>query len=238
LFENRDASGTSWLPDATPMFGVHRAWRGWEVMLHGNLFVQFLYEPGFIHRTGGFAERQFSSVNWGMAMARRNAGRGRVGLRAMVSLEPWTVTDCGFLNALASGERCRGDTIHDRQHPHDLFMELAADYDRPLRGSLRWQIYGGLSGEPALGPSGYPHRVSAMANPMAPIAHHWLDSTHITMGLVTTGVYDRRGSRCCPRIVSRSRSPAATCTKWRTSSRRSRGRRWTAARRRRPITGH
>jgi hypothetical protein len=87
---------------------------------------------------------------------------------------------------------CEGDTIHDRQHPHDLVMELAADYDRPLRGSLRWQIYAGLAGEPALGPAGFPHRVSAMANPMAPIAHHWLDSTHITVGLITTGVYDRK----------------------------------------------
>jgi hypothetical protein len=71
-------------------------------------------------------------------------------------------------------------------------MELAADYDRPLRGSLRWQVYGGLAGEPALGPVGFPHRVSAMPNPIAPISHHWLDATHIAYGLITTGVYDRR----------------------------------------------
>ena len=133
-----------------------------------------------------------SSVNWGMVMARRPVGDGRVGFRLMSSVEPWTVTDCGFLNLLANGEVCEGDTIHDRQHPHDLFMELAADYDRPLRGSLRWQIYAGLSGEPALGPAGFPHRVSAMANPVAPISHHWLDSSHITFGLITTGIYDER----------------------------------------------
>ena len=100
--------------------------------------------------------------------------------------------DCGFLNLLASGEMCEGDTIHDRQHPHDLFMELAADYDRPLRGSLRWQVYAGLAGEPALGPISFPHRASAIANPVAPIAHHWLDATHITFGVITAGVYDRR----------------------------------------------
>jgi hypothetical protein len=87
---------------------------------------------------------------------------------------------------------CEGDTIHDRQHPHDLFMELAADYDRPLRGSLRWQVYAGLAGEPALGPISFPHRASAIANPVAPIAHHWLDATHITFGVITAGVYDRR----------------------------------------------
>jgi hypothetical protein len=192
LFPVREASGTAWLPDETPMYGLARTWRGWQVMLHGSAFAQFLYEPGDTHRTGGFDNRQVSSVNWGMVMMRRPLGAGRVGLRAMVSVEPWTVTHCGFLNLLATGEMCDGDTIHDRQHPHDLFMELAADYDRPLRKSVRWQIYAGLSGEPALGPAGFPHRVSAMPNPVAPISHHWLDSSHITFGLITTGLYDRR----------------------------------------------
>ena len=32
------------------------------------------------------------------------------------------------------------------------------------------------------------HRASAMDNPEAPIAHHWLDSTHITFGVFTGGV--------------------------------------------------
>jgi hypothetical protein len=174
------------------MHGLHRTWTGWHVMLHANVFGQFLYEPGDRHRTGGVASRQLSSVNWGMGMARRAVGAGRVGLRAMLSIEPWTVSDCGYLNFLATGEVCEGDTIHDRQHPHDVFMELAADYDRRLRGSVRWQLYAGLAGEPALGPGGFPHRVSSIANPVAPISHHWLDSTHITFGLVTAGVYDAR----------------------------------------------
>ena len=192
LFLPREASGTSWLPDETPMFGVDRTWRGWNFMLHGVAFAQFLYEPGEVHRTGGFSEAQLGSVNWGMLMARRAVGAGRVGLRMMVSLEPWTISGCGSLNYLATGEMCDGDTIHDRQHPHDLIMELAGDYDRPLRGAIRWQVYAGLAGEPALGPSGFPHRISALTNPVAPIAHHWLDSSHITYGLVTTGVYGPR----------------------------------------------
>ena len=191
LFPAREASGTAWLPDETPMYGIERPLGRWSVMLHGSAFAQFLYEPGERHRTGGFASQQLSSVNWFMVMARRPLGAGRVGLRTMVSAEPWTVGDCGFINFLAHGEMCEGDTIHDRQHPHDLWMELAADYDRPLRGSLRWQVYGGLSGEPALGPVGFPHRISAMPNPVAPITHHWLDSSHIAFGLVTTGLYGR-----------------------------------------------
>jgi hypothetical protein len=192
MFPMRDASGTAWVPDVTPMFGIEQTWRAWSVMLHGNLFGQVIYEPGEVHRTGGFSEVQASSVNWAMMMARRPLGPGRLGVRVMLSAEPWTVPGCGYLSFLASGEMCEGDTIHDRQHPHDLLMELAADYDRPLRRTLRWQVYAGLSGEPALGPPGYPHRLSAMPNPIAPIAHHWLDSTHISFGLVTTGIYDRR----------------------------------------------
>ena len=192
LFPHQDASGTAWVPEATPMYAVMKVWGGWQVMFHGNLVGQWLYEPGDRHRTGGFANEQWSSPNWAMALARRPSAGGRLGLRAMVSAEQWTVSDCGFLNYLATGEMCDGDTIHDRQHPHDLFMELGADYDRSLRGSLRWQVYGGLAGEPALGPPGFPHRLSAMPNPIAPISHHWLDSTHITFGLVTTGLYTAR----------------------------------------------
>ena len=110
----------------------------------------------------------------------------------MVSVEPWSVPGCGYINFLATGEMCEGDTIHDRQHPHDLFMELAADYDGAVRGAWRWQLYGGLAGEPALGPPAFPHRISAILNPIAPISHHWMDSTHITFGVVTAGLYDRR----------------------------------------------
>jgi hypothetical protein len=192
LFPAREASGTAWVPDDTPMYAVMRTFGEWQTMMHGTAFVQFLYEPGDRHRTGGFANSQASSVNWFMVSARRSAGSGRFGVRSMLSIEPWTVSDCGFINFLATGESCEGDSIHDRQHPHDLFMEVAADYDRPLRGSLRWQVYAGLAGEPALGPPGFPHRLSAMANPAAPIGHHWLDSSHITFGLITTGVYEPR----------------------------------------------
>jgi hypothetical protein len=110
----------------------------------------------------------------------------------MVSLEPWTIGGCGYPDLLASGEQCNGEKIHDRQHPHDLLMEISAEHDAPLKGSLRWQVYGGPVGEPALGPVAYPHRLSAMPNPMAPIAHHWLDSTHVAFGVITGGLYGGR----------------------------------------------
>jgi hypothetical protein len=184
LFPTRDASGTSWLPDRTPMHAGHLRAGSWELMWHGNAFLEFINESAPEHR----GAHQTGSINWIMGMARRRVGSGRVGVRTMFSLEPWTIRGCGYPDLLATGETCDGDTIHDRQHPHDLFMELALDYERAVGGGLRWHIYGGPVGEPALGPVAFPHRLSAMSNPLAPIGHHWLDATHITFGVVTTGL--------------------------------------------------
>ena len=182
----REGSGTSWLPDETPMYGVHRQAGPWTLMAHGNAFLQYLRE------SGDRGSDQAGSINWFMGMADRRAGDGHLGLRGMISVEPWTIRGCGYPDLLASGEVCRGEAIHDRQHPHDLFMELAATYDRPLAGDIRLQVYGGPVGEPALGPTAFPHRISAMPSPLAPITHHWLDATHITYGVVTGGVYGKR----------------------------------------------
>ncbi len=182
----REGSGTSWLPDTTPMYAIHWQRGAWQLMAHENAFVQFL------HESGDRADDQFGSINWIMGMAQRNVGNGRVMFRGMFSAEPWTIRGCGYPDLLASGEQCDGQTIHDRQHPHDLLMEISAEYDAPLKGPVRWQVYGGPAGEPALGPVAYPHRVSALPNPLAPISHHWLDSTHLTFGVATAGVYASR----------------------------------------------
>jgi hypothetical protein len=179
----REGSGTSWLPDASPMYAFHATRGTWQLMAHENVFVQYLYE------SGDRGADQGGSINWFMGMSQRPLGKGRLRFNGMVSLEPFTIPGCGYPDLLASGEQCDGEPIHDRQHPHDLFMELSTRYDAPLAAGLRWEIYGGPAGEPALGPVAFPHRLSAMPNPIAPLAHHWLDATHITYGVVTGGVY-------------------------------------------------
>ena len=130
MFPVREASGTAWLPDETPMYGIERKAGEWRVMGHGNVFVQYLNE------SGDRGSDQAGSINWVMGMARRALAGGRLGLRGMFSLEPWTIPGCGYPDLLATGEVCDGEAIHDRQHPHDLFMELAAEYERPLGGSV------------------------------------------------------------------------------------------------------
>jgi hypothetical protein len=182
----REGSGTAWLPDESPMYAVHAMKGPWTLMFHENAFLQYL------HESSARGDDQFGSINWVMGMAQRNIGRGRLGLRGMVSLEPWSIGGCGYPDLLATGERCNGAPIHDRQHQHDLVMELAAHYNGPIRGNLRWQAYAAAAGEPALGPVAYPHRVSAVPNPLAPVSHHWLDATHITFGVMTGGVYGSR----------------------------------------------
>jgi hypothetical protein len=94
----------------------------------------------------------------------------------------------GYPLLLASGETADGKTpLVDRQHPHDLFMELSASYSRQLSLDDSAFVYAGLPGEPAFGPPAFMHRLSVMDSPEAPISHHWLDSTHISFGVVTAG---------------------------------------------------
>ena len=182
----REGSGTAWLPDESPMYALHRESNGWMLMLHANAFLQYLKE------TGDRGSDQLGSINWVMGMAQRKAGAGQLTLRGMISAEPWTISGCGYPDLLATGEECDGAAIHDLQHPHDLFMELAAQYTRPIGRGVQLQLYGGPVGEPALGPVAFMHRVSAQSNALAPITHHWFDSTHITYGVATAGVFSRK----------------------------------------------
>lgn len=182
----REGSGTAWLPDSTPMHAVHRQAGPWQVMLHGNVFV------GYDHQGSDRGDEQFLSTNWLMLMARRHVAGGEFGARAMLSLEPLTVGKEGYPLLLQTGESLEGVPLHDRQHPHDLFMEAALTYARPITKSVGLQLYAAPAGEPALGPVAFPHRISAASDPLAPLSHHWQDSSHITFGVLTAGLFTRR----------------------------------------------
>ena len=182
----RNGSGTSWLPDDSPMRGAMWDAGPWSLMLHGAGFLQY------IQTTGARGDHEVGSVNWFMGMAERAVAGGPLTFRGMLSLEPLTVGRCGYPDLLQTGELCLGSPLHDAQHPHNLFMELAADYRHALTSSLAIEIYGGPAGEPALGPVAFPHRPSATGSPTAPVSHHWLDSTHVSFGVVTAGAYGRR----------------------------------------------
>jgi hypothetical protein len=185
---NRMGSGTSWLPDETPMHAEHVMAGGWQFMLHYMAFATYDHQESSRNVDGA---AQFNGIDWFMGMAQHDVGAGRLALRAMLSTDPFTVGKAGYPLLLQTGESYRDEPLHDRQHPHDLFMELAAVYDVPVTSDLGLELYAAPAGEPALGPVAYPHRPSAAGDPYAPLGHHWQDATHISFGVLTAGVFTR-----------------------------------------------
>src|SRR5256886_733409 len=178
----RMGSGTTWIPDATPLPSREGMAGSWFLMVHGFGFVQYDAQGG------SRGDEQFGSLNWGMLMASRDLAGGRFQVRTMLSFDAATVSNRGYPLLLQSGESYRGQPLHDRQHPHDVWMELAAMYERAL-SSIGITAYVAPSGEPALGPVAFMHRPSAMDNPVAPLGHHWQDATHISFGVLTAGIF-------------------------------------------------
>lgn len=177
----RDGSGTASQPSSSGHEGIHSMSGSWHVMLHGFLL------PAWTDQGGARGDDDVYAATMLMGRAVRDAGPGRLALRAMLSADPGTIGSEGYPLLLQTGETSDGVTpLIDRQHPHDLFMELAASY--ALLGPDRsFFVYAALAGEPALGPPVFMHRRSGIDIPEAPIAHHWLDSSHITFGVVTAG---------------------------------------------------
>ncbi|HEY0786812.1 MAG TPA: hypothetical protein VGD62_13155, partial [Acidobacteriaceae bacterium] len=179
--EHHASSGTSLEPNSTPTPMLMRQTGAWMVMLHGNVFLNETQQ------TGPRGADKFFSTNWLMPMAERAVGPGQLTVRAMLSLEPGTVTGERYPLLFEQGETAYGRPIVDGQHPHDLFMELGALYDVPVgeRGLL--SVYVAPVGDPAIGPTAYPHRASASEDPLGTLGHHQEDSTHIADDVVTVG---------------------------------------------------
>ncbi|HQV02803.1 MULTISPECIES: hypothetical protein [unclassified Novosphingobium] len=175
-----EGSGTARLPGREgPMRGLHIMSGNWMLMAHGTASLQYTDHKG----QRGDSKTYVTTM--AMLSATRDTSWGRVQLKSSLSLEP-AMEAAGYPNLFATGETAGGLPLVDRQHPHDLFMELAARVDINA-GSGTVFVYGGPVGEPALGPSAFMHRGSARYNPEPPITHHWFDSTHITYGVVTLG---------------------------------------------------
>ena len=155
---------------------------GWMFMVHGEAFLNDMQQSG---PRGG--DKLFST-NWLMPMAQHDLGPGKLTLRTMLSLEPATITERRYPELFQVGETAFGKSIVDGQHPHDLFMEIAALYDLPFGNNALFSIYLAPVGDPAIGPTAYPHRASASENPVATLGHHLQDSTHIAADVITAGL--------------------------------------------------
>ncbi len=165
--------GSMPMPDSTS---------GWHLMQDGVVFA------GWNHQGGPRGGDEFVAPNWWMGMASRDTSRGRLTFTGMLSLDAATLGRDGYREIFQSGETLDGAPVIDRQHPHDLFMQLAVVWRMPIGSTTGFTIAGGPVGEPALGPVAFMHRASAGDNPAAPLAHHLLDSSHIAFGVVTAAV--------------------------------------------------
>src|SRR5438128_1250900 len=174
-------SGTSWQPSSGPMRMHSKVAGDWLLMFHYNIFVDGN------HQGGPRGLTKFESANWFMPMAYHKLGAGTLQLRGMFSAEQFTFPRGGSPLLFQTGETYKREPLIDRQHPHDLFMELSAQYTLPLGERGTWFTYFGYPGEPALGPVAFMHRASASENPSATLSHHLQDSTHISFGVLTTG---------------------------------------------------
>jgi hypothetical protein len=174
-------SGTSWQPSSGPMHMHYKVAGNWLLMFHYNLIV------GMNRQGGPRGVTKLDSENWFMPMGYHKVGKGTVQLRGMFSFEPFTFPPGGSPLLFQTGETYKSQPLIDHQHPHDLFMELSAQYTLPLGERGTWFTYFGYPGEPALGPVAFMHRMSASENPSATLSHHLQDSTHISFGVLTTG---------------------------------------------------
>lgn len=179
----QECSGTSWQPVATPWHGFRRVIGPWHLMVLG--FANFQYDKQGGPRGGS----KLFSTNMEMFMAQRDfGGHSTLAFRTMFSLDA-AMGKRGYPLLFQTGETADGVTpLVDRQHPHDLFMELAGVYRVNLTSESSFFAYFGLPGEPALGPPVYFMRYTGTYIPETPLGHHWLDSTHIQFGVATVGL--------------------------------------------------
>jgi hypothetical protein len=180
---SREGSGTSWIPDSSPMYSRMFMFGDDMLMLHGAIF------PRYTNVSTRRGDDRIDAPNWFMAMFSHPLGEStQFGSRLMMSLDPLTEQGRGYPLLFQTGEVWNGEPLHDRQHPHDLFDELSFSLSQKFEHDLSGYVYFGYPGEPALGPPAFMHRPSAMDDPDAPIGHHWQDSTHITFGVATGGL--------------------------------------------------
>ena len=155
---------------------------GWHVMQDAVVYGLFNHQGG---PRGG---DELRVPNWWMGVFEQKVKSSNLTINTMLSLDPLTVGKKGYRELFQVGEAFEGKPLIDYQHPHDLFMQLAAVWRMPIGTRTGFTLAGGPSAEPALGPVAFMHRASAMENPMSPLSHHTFDSTHIAFGVVTAAV--------------------------------------------------
>lgn len=157
--------------------------QAWQWHMDANVFAGYNYQR---REFTDFDE--FESQNWLMTMLTKTFSTGStIQAIGMFSLEPFTLRKIGSPQVFQTGETFNGAPLIDYQHPHDLLMNLGAEYTH-LAGSTTITLTAHAVGPAPIGPRVFMHRPSAASNPQSPLSHHHLDATHVTPGVVSIGV--------------------------------------------------
>ncbi|HYE88015.1 MAG TPA: hypothetical protein VEA16_16745 [Vicinamibacterales bacterium] len=152
----------------------------WQWSIDANVFAGYNYQR---RKFTDFDEVE--SQNWLMTQLSRTFGSAStLELNGMFSFEAFTLRDIGSPQVFQTGETFEAAPLIDYQHPHDLVMNAGAVY-RHRVGKVDVGIAAYAVGPAPIGPPVFMHRESAAENPQSPLSHHYLDSMHVTPGVVS-----------------------------------------------------
>src|SRR5438045_7759915 len=135
---SHESSGTSWVPDSTPMYGRMLMFGDDMLMLHGGIF------PRYVNTSTRRGDDRIDAPSWFMAMYSHPLGEGtQLGFRGMMSLDLLTEGGRGYPLLFQTGETWDGQALHDRQHPHDLFDEISLSYSQKFGPDFSASLHAG-----------------------------------------------------------------------------------------------
>jgi hypothetical protein len=138
---SRESSGSSWVPDSTPIYGRMLMFGDDMLMLHGAIF------PRYVNANTRRGDDRIDAPNWFMAMySHPFSDSAQLGFRGMMSLDLLTEGGRGYPLLFQTGETWNGKALHDRQHPHDLFDEISVSYSQKFGADFSAYLYAGNPG--------------------------------------------------------------------------------------------
>lgn len=185
LPRGRFGSGTTWLPDASPLYAAVPHIGKWGLLVHGNVYAGYNW---YSSDRGG---QRFMGRNTLMGGAFRTFRRSELLFRLALSLEPLTIGKRGYPQILQTGQTTDGKRVADTMYALDFFRELALTYTWEVTPKWAGLIYGAFAGEPALGPVTFTQRISASADPLAPLGFQAQEQSHASFGVLTVGAFTR-----------------------------------------------
>jgi hypothetical protein len=185
LPRSRFGSATTWLPDDSPMYAAIPHIGRWGLFVTGNVFTGYDW---FNSKRGG---RRFMGRNTLNLAGLRRFSHSELSARLALSFEPLTIGKRGYPLILQTGQEQDGKPIHDKQYELDFFRELAITYAWEITHKWAGTIYLAAAGEPALGPVTFTQRVSASADPLAPLTFQVQEASHASFGVITIGAFTR-----------------------------------------------